>query len=308
VIAAEPAPRSVVFDDGSKVALSVETCLETLENDGHALMMLLRTGAAAFDVRPNGPRRWSIECGLATVEVVGTRFSIERAPSLVRVNVEHGIVLVRSDRLPDRVQRLTDGQSVEIGDGPLIPPPPPAASSPQPTGADAATYGTSSVGKRSPDPPAADWRALAQSGAYAQAYVALGSAGLRSVLQSGAVTDLLTVADIARSSGHPAEAVAPLVRVVEEHPDDARAPLAAFTLGRLELDTLGDPARAAESFRRAIALGIPKTLLEDAYARLVEARARAGQRDAAREAAADYGRRFPGGRRAGAVARWVAGP
>jgi hypothetical protein len=79
-------------------------------------------------------------------------------------------------------------------------------------------------------------------------------------------------------------------------------------LGRVELDALGDPARAAEAFRRAITLGIPQGLLEDVYARLVEACARAGEREAARQAAAEYHARFPEGSRAAAIARWASGP
>jgi transmembrane sensor len=298
---------SAVFDDGSMVTLSGGARLEALENDGHAFVTLLTNGAALFDVQPNGPRRWSIECGLATVEVVGTRFGIERDHSCVRVHVEHGVVLVRSERLPDRVQKLTGGGSLEVSDAPSIPPP--SANEPEPS----STPRRASVGIASTetdrDKPkstgATEWRELARRGAYERAYGLLGSEGLRQISESGTVDDWLQIADVARLSGHPGDAVAPLARVASEHPDDPRAPLASFMLGRLELDALGDAPRAAEAFRRAIALGIPKSLLEDAHARLVEACARAGDREAARRAAAEYTARFPGGSRASDVARWV---
>jgi transmembrane sensor len=149
------------------------------------------------------------------------------------------------------------------------------------------------------------WRSLAQQGNNADAYASLGSAGIASAAQGASVDDLLALADVARLSGHPADAVAPLSRVVAEHASDPRTPLAAFTLGRLELDALGRPAQAATAFAQAIALGLPQTLQQDAYARLVQARARAGDMDGARAAARDYEQRFPKGDRLDDVRRWT---
>ena len=110
------------------------------------------------------------------------------------------------------------------------------------------------------------------------------------------VADLLMLADVARLSGHAAEAVAPLERILHDFPHDPQAPLAALALGRLELDALDRPARAAAVLNRALALGVPRSLREDVRARLVEAYARAGDRTATRAAAAVYVREFPHGR------------
>jgi len=57
-----------------------------------------------------------------------------------------------------------------------------------------------------------------------------------------------------------------------------------------------------------IALGEPRGLLEDAQARLVQAHARAGQWEQAREAAARYEQLYPEGYRLQDVRRWAAGP
>jgi DNA-directed RNA polymerase specialized sigma24 family protein len=111
------------------------------------------------------------------------------------------------------------------------------------------------------------------------------------------VPDLLVLADIARLSGHPAEAVIPLERILRDFPGDSQAPLAALALGRLELDTLDRPAKAATALTRALSLGVPRTLRQDVRTRLVEAYARAGNRTAARAAAAAaYLREYPDGR------------
>ncbi len=81
--------------------------------------------------------------------------------------------------------------------------------------------------------------------------------------------------------------------------------MVAFTLGRLQLDQLGAPREAARWFERAQSLGVARYLQEDLSARLVEAHARAGNTDGARDAAEEYLRQFPEGRRAEDVRRWV---
>jgi transmembrane sensor len=77
--------------------------------------------------------------------------------------------------------------------------------------------------------------------------------------------------DRARRLGRPAEAVAPLRKIVDS--GDARAPAAAFTLGRILLDELHRPADAAAAFARARELAPDGPLAADARAREREARA-----------------------------------
>jgi hypothetical protein len=83
--------------------------------------------------------------------------------------------------------------------------------------------------------------------------------------------------------------------VIAEHPHDARAPLAAFTLGELYLGPLSSPLRAAATFERAQALGLPEALAEVGAARRFEAYAAAGRTAAAASAAHAYLSEFPDG-------------
>jgi transmembrane sensor len=145
------------------------------------------------------------------------------------------------------------------------------------------------------------WRDLAKGGRHAEAFAALGREGVRREVGRVGIADLFALADVARLSGHPAEAAAPLQRILNEFSADPQASLAAFALGRLELDSLGRPHRAAAALNRALALGIPQGLREDVRARLVEAYLQAGDRDAARAAADAYHREFPSGRHAKAI-------
>jgi transmembrane sensor len=309
IVAPAASPRTVAFSDSSRIDLSPGARIEPLENGGTWFSVLLAKGRATFDVHPGGPRRWTVECGLLTVEVVGTRFTVERTPEHARVDVERGVVLVRGDRVRDHVQRLAAGDSLEVevasseepgtassaraGEVDALPPAPkklPSAAAPRAAGLP-------------PDGPVS-WRTLAQRGDHARAYAELGSQGIATATQSASADDLLALADVARLSGHPADAVAPLSRVVSEHGSDPRASLAAFTLGRVHLDALSQPSAAAGAFERAIALGLPQSLEGDAYARLVEARARAGDAAGAQAAASEYQRRFPTGDRLNEVRKW----
>jgi transmembrane sensor len=246
-------------------------------------------------VRPGGPRRWQIECGLATVEVVGTRFSCERTPGRLRVSVQRGVVIVRGERVADRARRLAAGESLDVVEAPLGAEAAPADLAPELPALDEVYAAEPAVA--APTAPAAlPWRELARGGRHGEAFATLGESGVRRETQRLGVADLLALADVARLSGHPREAVAPLERILTRFARDPQAPLAAFALGRLELDALDQPRKAATALERALVLGVPKSLKEDVRARLVEAYGRAGDRAAARTAARAYLQEFPDGR------------
>ena len=116
----------------------------------------------------------------------------------------------------------------------------------------------------------------------------------------------MLAADVARLSSHPAEAVAPLRKLCDVYPSDKRAPVAAFTLGRVLLDDLGRAPEAAAVFEKARVLWPSGPLAEDALAREVEAWKRAGNGERTRALADQYVRQYPNGRHAPAL-RKIAG-
>lgn len=297
----------VELSDGSRMWLS-NARLEVLENDGTAFGLVLGEGTASFDVRPGGPRRWTIACGLASVTVVGTRFRIERSSDRLSVAVEHGAVLVSGERVVDGARRLEAGESIEIAaprpppDEDVAPPRPVSIPSPETSSAEHARIARPAPPLERPERRArGEWRAMAERGAYADAYAALGAGGIDRAIPGASAEELLALADVARLSGHPIEAVAPLELLLREHRGDASAALAAFTLGRVEADAMHRPARAASAFEDAIALGIPRALLADALARLALAREASGDREGAREVAARYLAQAPEGPHAAAM-------
>jgi transmembrane sensor len=288
--------ETYTFTDGSEIDAAPGARVEAVESSGTAFEVSFR-GTATFRVHPGGPRRWSIDCDLATVEVVGTEFTLEATPAHLGVRVDHGIVLVRGERVPGRVRRLTAGAALDVDDPTFAtpaPPPAPIFSATPPTTPAAPAPPRPSPARSAPPARApAEWRSLADRGAYTEAYRSLGPEGLPAAMEGANGDDLLALADVARLAGHPRDALGPLARVAETPGGGPRAALAAFTLGRVELDSEGDPAAASGAFARAIALGLPAGLVDDAYARLIESRARAGDRDGARDAAREYAERFP---------------
>jgi transmembrane sensor len=133
---------------------------------------------------------------------------------------------------------------------------------------------------------------------YAAAYRALVAAP---GMADHSAEDLMLAADAARLSGHPAEAVPYFQKLLREHASDERAPLAAFTMGRIQLAQLAGPAEAADAFALARRLAPQGALAGDALAREVEAAAAAGQIARARQRATEYLAAYPSGRRAAEV-------
>jgi transmembrane sensor len=109
---------------------------------------------------------------------------------------------------------------------------------------------------------------------------------------------LLAAVDEARSRGERGRAVELLRQILQDYPGDPRAPLAAFTLGRVLLNELGRPREAATAFNRVRKMAPASQFAEDALAREVEAWDRASERERARALAAEYLERYPAGRHA----------
>lgn len=279
-LAAQEGEARIALADGSAIVLAPGARLEPLHNDARAIALRLVRGQARFEVEPGGPRTWTVETGVATVEVVGTVFTVERGDGWARVEVERGVVVVRGERVPDRAARLTRGGSLMVGELPRV-----SASTvraePEGGGVPSRRGATDGI-----DEPAAPSRRTPPRGP-SDAPVEDADA-------------LMARADQARLGGRPSEAASLLEQAMAREGDPA-AGVAAFTLGRLELDVLSRPARAASAFTRALALPLPPRLREDAAARRVEAHAAAGDLDAARAAAAEYLARYPEGRHAARV-------
>jgi len=300
--------RDLAFSDGSRAVLSAGTHLSPTVNRAGYIELALESGDASFEVEPGGPRRWHIVAGEVEVEVVGTAFTVVSAPSTVEVSVVHGIVRVSGGTLSEP-RLLTAGESLSVArtEAPITALAPSEvdvvadAADPTPEPDSVATTRAAPTRRRD----TSSWTALAESGEHERAWEALGPSGVRAEARGASPRELLLLADVARLSGHPQEAVEPLELLLSSsHAGSREAPLAAITLGRLELHELGHPREAAHAFERAIASGVPAAFDEEVRADLAIAFGRSGETERAARAADAYFERYPNGARAARVAPW----
>ena len=302
-----PSP-SLQMAAGATARLADNGELRTLAAvDGKPTIELMR-GSARFDVADQNGRVLRVQAGDVAIELVSGRVVVASAGFGVRVFVETSEVHVFSNG-NERV--LAAGQQASF---PLHAPPPTKSTAPapldEPSTVVAPTVVAPTPGLNAPTPTRAtaaprvqrSWRTAAEQGDFDKAYVELARSGPRAVRDVPA--ELLLAADVARLSHHPAEAVAPLERVARDHARDPRAPLAAFTLGRVLLDELGRPQQAATAFARSRALASDGPLAPDALAREVEAWSRAGDLPRARQRGEEYLQRYPKGARINSVRRF----
>ncbi len=105
-------PGRARFDDGSALVLEEGSELSLLRDEGGEVAFALRRGRVTFDIRPGGPRRWSLHAGSVVVRVLGTSFTVERRGEAVLVAVHRGVVEVDASGAS---RRLYAGERFAIG-------------------------------------------------------------------------------------------------------------------------------------------------------------------------------------------------
>jgi len=309
-----PADTALRFADGSTAQLVGDGSeLSVTESSAARTVVAVRRGAGRFEVTRNPARLFRVVAGEVTVDVIGTRFVVERGDE-VRVRVERGHVRVTSPRgtadLVEGDERTFLAISLDKNPAPTldekpvlepepVPVPDPKPAAPAPSPPQRATPPSRPSPPPKPARPA--WRDSADRRDFPTAYDQLRKAGLDSVRDLP--EELLEAADVARWSGHPAEAVPLLERVTRDHARDPRAQLAAFTLGRVLLEELKRPSDAASAFAKARALAPRGPLAEDALFREAQCWSRAGNGKAAAERARLYLATYPEGSHRRAIAR-----
>jgi transmembrane sensor len=239
-------PEIITLRDQSRATLLEPETRLVIEHDSvERTHVRLERGRARFEVTRRPERSFTVQAGRVTVSVVGTTFGVQIVADRVGVTVEQGAVEV----VGGRGQKL-----VLAGENGWFPPLVVTAQPEAPLASSRPSNDASIAPVPSESPP---------------------HGSLRSAQQ------LLAEVDTARSAGQSTRAVELLRQLLRDYPNDPRAPLAAFTLGRVLLNELGLPREA-----------------EDALAREVEAWQRASEPQRARALAATYLERYPAGRHA----------
>ena len=292
----------VALGDGTRVTLDAHSRLDVVTATQQSVRVRLARGAALFDVRHDPARVFVVEAGATTVSDVGTEFRVSYADSgAVQVDVRSGAV---------RLERPTGGTELHAGEtwsSEGAPPPASATTSAPPTATiDAGTTPASMVPDRDPDRVAfVAFEKLAPDDPAA-AFDSLGAERFARLVGRSSAKDLWQLANAARLSAHPRDAANAYDALRHRFRDDARAGLAAFELGRLRQDKLGDVAGAEEAYADAVALAPDASFREDAESRRIEALDALGRTSACVDARAAYLARHPAGVHAATVA-WRCG-
>lgn len=260
------------LDDGSHIVVQRASRLSVLENDYRQFSLKQSAGLVHYEVAPGGPRHWSVTSTLASIEVVGTEFTVDASEQSLRVDVQHGVVIVRGELVPERAQRLGAGEHLLITAPAAVIAAAPAATVPSPS-AKAVQRESTPTELPSTDMPSDE--------------------ELRQLVARARADELWQVADVARRAGRPVAAAEVLARLIEVHADDPRAPLAAFTLGRLYQDTLHQPAQARGAFQKAISLKLSSELRQDAQLHLVEIDCADAESVECKQSMASFSRDYP---------------
>lgn len=292
---AGPEQKLIRFGDGSLAELaSAAAELDVERVSAEAIDVNLHKGRSNFRVTPNKGRLFTVRAGDVMVTVLGTEFTVEKRNSRTWVKVTRGKVSVDWPGGSRLLLAGDEGQfppeETKAPEAPVMPAVVPAARPVAPE------VGSQAIPQEKPIAELYRDRATEQD--FDEAYELMKASP--AVVGSDA-SELMLAADVARLSGHPAEAVPYLRRVLKEHTSDSRAPLAAFTLGRMYLGQLGSPGEAAAAFAQVRAMAPGGPLAEDALAREVEARSRAGEKAKAQQLAREYLQRYPVGRRTAVV-------
>lgn len=271
---------AVTLVDGSKVSLASRSEVQVRGNQLGAVALDLARGEVVCDVTHHPGRKFTVTAGDVEVRVVGTKFSVKTSsgdnPS-VEVSVLRGVVEVVSERRPGIVARVAAGQSW-IESSERIPAAPQEAASALPVAPPPGAAAPNDDIKVNPTPPAS------------------------ASAPSPSARELFEKAGQSRRAGDAAAAAHAYEELLRLHPNDGRASLSAFELGRLRMDRLADAAGAISALERALALNVGPSFREDALARLVSVYASQGNFAACGRARDRYLASYPAGVHATAVA------
>jgi TolA-binding protein len=193
-----------------------------------------------------------------------------------RADTPHAVSPPSREAAP--VQLLVDGQA------------PPSRSS-EPKVEPLAYHSPREIG---PAEPAA-WLALYAAGDFDAAVSEARAIGIDGIVATASQDDLWHLADAARISGDSAIAVNSLMVYRERFADSDNAHTAAYLLGRLSLEELGDATASVQWFDTYLAEAPDGPLAEEALGRSILAHDRLGEGGKARAAAERYLDRFPDG-------------
>jgi hypothetical protein len=301
----------IAFTDGTELVLQPEARARVVALTKDGAHIVLERGRIVADVVHRADARWRLDAGPYVVDVIGTRFEVSWDPV-----VEHFELILQEGRVRVNGPKLASGRDLAAGDRVALDvglKPTDASSNPNsalPTASarsQDAVAGPSRGSAAKPLPARPAWSVLAKQGLHGEAWRRVEDEGFDSVLTRATAAELTLLADVARFTGHPTDAMAALVKLRQRFPAQALHEQAAFLLGRIAFDQSGSPKQAAEWFSTYLIESPKGAFAQEAAGRLIESQQRVGASDGARTAARRYLMTYPNGPHA-PLARRVLAP
>ncbi|HEY2407445.1 MAG TPA: FecR domain-containing protein [Polyangiaceae bacterium] len=272
---------SIQLVDGSSMRLAASTQARVEHDASTAVKVVLQKGRIECDVVHHDGRSFVVLADGIEVRVVGTHFSVSLDPSpaahRVDVSVERGVVEVRGES--GGVSRVEAGHSFS-----------------QTTSLASANAAPNVVVEA---PPSASPSALAAPVPDSSAAPQLGASSVAAAdhpkEHAEGAKELLEHAGDLRRDGRAREAAAAYDLLLTRFPSDPRAGLAAFELGRLRMDRLGDLPGAIRALELAARAAPGAGFREDAIGRLANAYAARGDMTSCARVRDRYLREYPNG-------------
>ncbi len=295
-IATGTAPLTGTLREGSIVQAEVASSGAVEVVSANQVRVRIDRGVMRFDVAKNPARRFSVVAGDVEVRVVGTRFVVRRE-AIASVQVERGVVEVWKGGAQRAV--LTAGQSWEE---------PRQAVAPLEPDTQVEAEAESEVEADEPTEPSAPSKPVKKKTPKHKRPIAAAKddplpAPVPSTTSEPDPSTLFKIALDARRAGQAPEAASAFRTFLSSFPNDSRAGLAHFELGRLQMDRLEAPSSAIDSLEQSIARSPSGSHVEDAMARLVRLHDQLRHAKACSAAKTAYLGRFPSGVHAATLER-----
>ncbi len=315
----------IELSDGSRFVLSPGTRGRLGDLNERGAHLVVEAGSVQAAVVHRSRTNYKLSFGPFAVDVTGTRFDVDWDPSqeLLTLKLREGSVLVSGCVLGSgrpllagetlrawcREQRFevqASGRAAQAGasaNNALAEAPPALPSSKALEPRAAQTLPPAAVDVEGPS-----WQALAKSGAYAEAFAAIGAAQFPAECERARESELWQLGEVARLSRNGQAAITAYSTLRRRFPGGARSGQAAFAIARLHFDQLGQYDEAARWLRTYLSEQPTGALAREALGRLIEAEQHAGHREAAASTAREYLKRHPHGPHARLAAKLTATP
>ena len=305
LVANASSPLPVQFSDGTLISLGPAAHARVLRTNPRGADVVLEQGTLSLAVVHYSGAQWHIGAGPFSVLVTGTKFDVawNAAERTFTLALHEGSVLVSGPTLGATGRRVSPGESLRVAVDAAT-----ATASAPNSSASAETAAAAAPAADAPDvaPKSTKssaglgaWKPLALEQRYAEALAAAEADGFDATCRTASAPDLVLLGNAARFTGATARAEHAFRLARARFAGTHQASMAAFFLGRIAYDQLGNRREAVHWFQSYLQEEPAGGLAREAAGRLLEAERALGDQAAARASAQAYLQKYPSGPHAG---------